>query len=46
MDVHLKKRYVLISGYVSILFGRNRSSEDIDMIVEKLDYEKFKEYLR
>lgn len=30
-----KIKYVLVSGYVSILFGRSRSSEDIDIIVKK-----------
>ncbi len=39
----LKIRYVAVSGYVSILFGRSRSSEDIDIIVEKLGFSKFKE---
>lgn len=38
----LKIKYVLISGYVSILFGRSRSSEDIDIFIEKLSYKKFK----
>lgn len=33
--------YVIISGYVCILFGRNRSTEDVDLFVEKLDEEKF-----
>ena len=33
--------YVLVSGYVSILFGRSRSSEDIDLIVEKMAFERF-----
>jgi hypothetical protein len=33
--------YVLVSGYVSILFGRSRSSEDIDIIVEKIPREQF-----
>ncbi|MFP4112511.1 MAG: hypothetical protein ACLFPQ_05770 [Candidatus Woesearchaeota archaeon] len=33
--------YVFISGYVSILFGRNRSSEDIDIFIEEIDLEKF-----
>ncbi len=37
MDV----KYVFVSGYVSIIFGRNRSSEDIDILVEKLDFQKF-----
>jgi hypothetical protein len=35
-------RYVLISGYVAILFGRSRSSEDIDLFIEKMDYVRFK----
>ena len=34
-------KYVLISGYIPILFGRSRSSEDIDMFMEKLGFEKF-----
>jgi hypothetical protein len=34
-------KYVLVSGYVAILFGRNRSSEDIDIIVEKINLERF-----
>jgi len=38
----LNINYVLVSGYVSILFGRNRASEDIDIIVEKLGFDKFK----
>ena len=37
----LKIKYVIISGYVSILFGRNRSSEDIDIFIEKLDFSVF-----
>lgn len=36
-------RFVLISGYVVILFGRNRTSEDVDMFVEHLDFERFKD---
>ncbi|MDD3245229.1 MAG: hypothetical protein PHU47_03725 [Candidatus ainarchaeum sp.] len=35
-------RYVLISGYVAILFGRSRNSEDIDLFVENIDFETFK----
>lgn len=31
-----KINYALVSGYVSILFGRNRASEDIDLIIEKI----------
>lgn len=37
----LKTKYVIISGYIPILFGRNRSSEDIDIIVEKISFEAF-----
>jgi len=36
-------KYVLISGYVFILFGRRRLTEDIDIFIEKIsgeDYEK------
>jgi len=35
--------YVIISGYVSIFFGRSRATEDIDMFIEELSYEKFLE---
>lgn len=34
-------KYVLISGYVSIFFGRARSTEDVDMFIEKLSYNTF-----
>ncbi len=37
----LSIKYVLVSGYVSILFGRNRASEDIDMFIEDLDFKRF-----
>jgi hypothetical protein len=33
--------HVFISGYVAILFGRNRSSEDIDVICKKVSFDKF-----
>jgi hypothetical protein len=36
-----KIKYVLVSGYVSILFGRSRSSEDIDIIVKKMSKRRF-----
>lgn len=36
-----KIKYVLVSGYVSILFGRSRSSEDIDLIVKKISKKRF-----
>ncbi len=37
--------YVLISGYVAIMFGRSRSSEGVDVIIEKTDYDKCKKIL-
>lgn len=33
--------YVLISGYVAILFGRSRGTEDVDFLIEKVSEEKF-----
>ena len=33
--------YVIVSGYVSILFGRSRSSEDVDIIIGKQDEDEF-----
>jgi hypothetical protein len=37
-------KYVIVSGYVAILFGRSRTSEDIDIIVEKIDFNKFNKF--
>lgn len=34
-------KYAIVSGYVAILFGRSRSSEDIDIIMEKISKNKF-----
>nr|WP_206205497.1 hypothetical protein [Thermococcus sp. MV5] len=34
--------YVIVSGYVSILFGRSRGTEDIDFIISPLPLEEFK----
>lgn len=33
--------YVLVSGYVSILLGRARVSEDVDIIIQKIDFSTF-----
>ena len=33
--------YVIVSGYVSILFGRTRTTEDVDIFIEELSKEKF-----
>ncbi|KCZ71640.1 hypothetical protein ANME2D_02375 [Candidatus Methanoperedens nitroreducens] len=34
-------KYVIVSGYVSILFGRSRISEDVDILIEHISFEKF-----
>jgi len=43
----LKKhtKYVIVSGYVSILLGRARASEDIDLIIPKMDYLEFEKLI-
>lgn len=33
--------YVIISGYVSILLGRSRATEDIDVFIKELSFEQF-----
>ncbi|MDD1744476.1 MAG: hypothetical protein LUQ20_01505 [Candidatus Methanoperedens sp.] len=33
--------YVVVSGYVSIIFGRSRGTEDIDILIKKIDMETF-----
>ncbi|MFH1638622.1 MAG: hypothetical protein ABIB71_09410 [Candidatus Woesearchaeota archaeon] len=33
--------YVIISGYVSIFFGRARGTEDVDMFMEEIPLKKF-----
>jgi len=38
--------YVIISGYVSILLGRARASEDIDIIIPKIDFPAFQSLLQ
>ena len=39
LEKHTK--YTVVSGYVSILFGRARASEDIDIFIEILDKLRF-----
>ena len=34
-------KYAIVSGYVSIVFGRSRQTEDVDIIIESLSNEKF-----
>jgi len=33
--------YVIISGYIPILFGRTRGTEDVDVFIEHIDKKKF-----
>ena len=39
LEKHTK--YVIVSGYVAILFGRSRATEDIDIIVPPLSKDQF-----
>lgn len=34
-------KYVIISGYVAILFGRSRTTEDVDIFMEEIDSATF-----
>lgn len=40
----LEVDYVIISGYIAILFGRSRNTEDVDMFIEEMPLEKFKRF--
>ncbi len=37
IDAH----YVIVSGYVAILFGRSRGTEDVDILIEPISYRRF-----
>ena len=37
-------KYVIISGYPAIFFGRSRATEDVDVFIEKISKEKFHEF--
>ena len=39
IDKHVK--YIVVSGFVAIAHGRSRSTEDIDMIIERIPKDKF-----
>ncbi len=39
-------RYVIISSYIPILFGRSRETEDVDLFLEKIPFEKFEKLWR
>jgi hypothetical protein len=40
----LNIRYVIISGYIAILFGRARNTIDVDLFIEKIDRKKMEEW--
>ena len=33
--------YVIVSGYVAIIFGRSRGTEDVDILIPRLEREQF-----
>ncbi|MBI2075876.1 MAG: hypothetical protein HYT72_01340 [Candidatus Aenigmarchaeota archaeon] len=37
-------KYSVISGYLAILFGRPRVTEDVDVFIEDIDYPRFKKF--
>lgn len=39
--VSLLEDYVLVSGYISIITGRSRATEDVDLLVPKMSFENF-----
>ncbi len=39
--VSLLDNYVLVSGYISIITGRSRATEDVDLLVPKMVFEDF-----
>ncbi len=40
--VEKHSRYIVVSGFLAIASGRTRGTEDIDMIIERLSFDKFK----
>ncbi len=39
-----KMKYVIVSGYVAILFGRSRTTEDIDIYIGKVEFSEFSKF--
>lgn len=35
-------RYIVVSGFLAIASGRTRGTEDIDMVIERITFDKFK----
>jgi len=41
-----KIKYVIMGGYTSILFSKVRTTEDIDIFIEEMPFEKFDEFMK
>jgi hypothetical protein len=41
---HIEVEYVIISGYLPILFGRSRNTEDVDMFIKDDGLKKFSKF--
>jgi len=39
-----KVEYVIISGYIAILFGRSRGTEDVDLFIEEMSFARFESF--
>jgi len=39
-------KYIIVSGYLAIFFGRSRATEDVDYFIEKLSFEEFKAFAK
>jgi hypothetical protein len=37
-------KYIIVSGFVAIAHGRSRGTEDIDLIIEKISFNKFESF--
>ncbi len=35
---------MIVSGYVAVLFGRSRTTEDVDVFIEELGWERFNKF--
>lgn len=42
----MKIKYIVVSGYVAILFGRSRGTEDIDIFIEDIGSAPFYKFVR
>lgn len=42
---YINFEYVIVGGYISILFGRSRGTEDIDIIIKELSLENFTKFV-